>query len=111
MTPKLVSLVIPVYNEQDNLPELVRRSLAVGRQLSCAFEVVLVNDGSRDDSAKLIEAAAARGDVVVTLDADLQNPPEEIPKLIAGIEDGCDVVSGVRRFRKDTLFRRLASRL
>ena len=138
MTPRLVSLVIPVYNEQDNLPELVRRCLAMGRQLPCAFEVVLVNDGSRDDSAKLIEMAAARepeivgvllnrnygqhaavlaglaearGDVVVTLDADLQNPPEEIPKLIAGIEDGCDVVSGVRRFRKDTLFRRLASRV
>ncbi len=138
MTTKLVSLVIPVYNEQDNLPELVRRCLAVGRQLPCAFEVVLVNDGSRDDSAKIIEAAAARepeivgvllnrnygqhaavlaglaearGDVVVTLDADLQNPPEEIPKLLAGIQAGADVVSGVRRRRKDTLFRRVASRI
>lgn len=138
MTLRLVSLVIPVYNEQDNLPELVRRCLAMGRQLPCAFEVVLVNDGSRDDSAKIIEAAAARepeivgvllnrnygqhaavlaglaearGDVVVTLDADLQNPPEEIPKLLGGIEAGADVVSGVRRRRKDTLFRRLASRI
>jgi undecaprenyl-phosphate 4-deoxy-4-formamido-L-arabinose transferase len=138
MTPQLVSFVIPVYNEQDNLPELLRRCLAVGRKLPYAFEVVLVNDGSRDDSAKIIEAAAARepeivgvllnrnygqhaavlaglaearGDVVITLDADLQNPPEEIPKLLAGIEAGADVVSGVRRRRKDTLFRRVASRM
>jgi undecaprenyl-phosphate 4-deoxy-4-formamido-L-arabinose transferase len=138
MTPQLVSLVIPVYNEQDNLPELVRRCLEVGRKLPYAFEVLLVNDGSRDDSAKIIAATAARepevvgvllnrnygqhaavlaglaearGDVVVTLDADLQNPPEEIPKLLAGIEAGCDVVSGVRKRRKDTLFRRVASRM
>src|SRR5262245_16073344 len=138
MTPKLVSLVIPVYNEQDNLPELTRRCLAMGRQLPCAFEVVLVNDGSRDGSAKIIAATAARepeivgvllnrnygqhaavlaglaearGDVVVTLDADLQNPPEEVPKLLAGIEAGADVVSGVRQRRKGSLFRRMASRL
>jgi undecaprenyl-phosphate 4-deoxy-4-formamido-L-arabinose transferase len=138
VTPRLVSFVVPVYNEQDNLPELVRRSLAVGRALPYAFELVLVNDGSRDDSAKIIAATAerepevvgvllnrnygqhaavlaglaeARGDVVVTLDADLQNPPEEIPKLLAAIEEGCDVVSGLRRRRKDTLFRRVASRL
>ena len=65
MTPRLVSLVIPVYNEQDNLPELVRRCLAMGRQLPCAFEIVLVNDGSRDDSAKIIEATAAREPEIV----------------------------------------------
>jgi undecaprenyl-phosphate 4-deoxy-4-formamido-L-arabinose transferase len=135
---RLVSLVIPVYNEQDNLPELVRRCLAVGAALPSDYELILVDDGSADDSARSITAAAerdshvvgvllnrnygqhaavlaglaqARGDVVVTLDADLQNPPEEIPKLLAGIEAGADVVSGVRSRRKDTLFRRAASRL
>ncbi len=135
---RLVSLVIPVYNEQANLPELVRRCVAVGATLRCDYELVLVDDGSADDSAQTITEAAerdphvvgvllnrnygqhaavlaglaqARGDVVVTLDADLQNPPEEIPNLLAGIEAGADVVSGVRRRRKDTLFRRAASRL
>jgi undecaprenyl-phosphate 4-deoxy-4-formamido-L-arabinose transferase len=137
MSVRLVSLVIPVYNEQENLPELVRRCLSVGATLPIDYEVILVDDGSADDSARSITDAAerdshvvgvllnrnygqhaavlaglaqARGDVVVTLDADLQNPPEEIPKLLAGIEAGADVVSGVRRLRKDTLFRRTASR-
>ncbi len=139
MTPELVSLVIPVYNEQANLPELIERCLAVGRALPYAFELVLVDDGSGDDSARLIADAAAnepehvvgvllnrnygqhaavtaglaeaRGDVVVTLDADLQNPPEEIPKLLEGIAAGCDVVGGVRRLRQDSRFRVVASRL
>jgi undecaprenyl-phosphate 4-deoxy-4-formamido-L-arabinose transferase len=134
-----VSVVIPVYNEQANLPELLRRCLAVGRSLPCAFELVLVDDGSTDDSARILTGAAdrhpeqivgvllnrnygqhaavaaglaqARGDVVVTLDADLQNPPEEIPKLLELIEAGHDVVGGVRRLRQDSRFRVLASRL
>ncbi len=139
MTPELVSLVIPVYNEQANLPELVDRCLAVGRALPYDFELILIDDGSADDSARLISEAAesdpehvvgvllnrnygqhaavtaglaeARGDVVVTLDADLQNPPEEIPKLLEGIAGGCDVVGGVRRLRQDSRFRVVASRL
>ena len=138
MSVRLASLVVPVYNEEDNLPELLRRVLAVGATLPCDYELILVNDGSADASAQLIAEAAerdphvvgvllnrnygqhaavlaglaqARGDVVVTLDADLQNPPEEVPKLLAGIEAGADVVSGVRKLRKDTLFRRIASRL
>lgn len=134
-----VSIVIPVYNEQANLEELIRRCLDVCRSLNGEFELILVDDGSSDDSATMIRAAAendpqhvtgvllnrnygqhaavkaglraTRGDVVVTLDADLQNPPEEIPKLLAAIEEGCDVVGGVRRMRQDSRFRVISSRL
>ena len=139
MKPECVSLVIPVYNEEANLPELIERCTRVGDALTQDFELLLIDDGSKDASGRLIEAAAesnpdhvvgvllnrnygqhaavmaglaqARGDVVVTLDADLQNPPEEVPKLVAEIERGCDVVGGVRRMRKDSVFRVVASRL
>jgi undecaprenyl-phosphate 4-deoxy-4-formamido-L-arabinose transferase len=134
-----VSLVVPVFNEQASLPELLQRCLKIGPTLARDFELVLVDDGSADDSARVITAAAerdpghvvgvllnrnygqhaavmagleqARGDVIVTLDADLQNPPEEIPKLVAGIAAGCDVVGGVRRLRRDSPFRVAASGL
>ncbi|MGA8202936.1 MAG: glycosyltransferase [Woeseiaceae bacterium] len=139
MSADLVSFVIPVYNEEANLPELIERCLEVGSGLQDDFEIVLVNDGSSDASEALIREAAnrdpvhvlgvllnrnygqhaavraglaaARGDVVVTLDADLQNPPEEIPKLLDAIRQGCDVVGGVRRKRQDSIFRKLASRI
>jgi undecaprenyl-phosphate 4-deoxy-4-formamido-L-arabinose transferase len=138
MRPASVSLVIPIYNEEANLPELVRRCLEVGRALDRAFELILVDDGSKDGSRQMLTAAAerdpahvvavllnrnygqhaavmaglaqARGDVVVTLDGDLQNPPEEMPKLLAAVDAGHDVVGGVRRRRMDTWFRRTASR-
>ena len=138
MNPRLVSLVVPVYNEQTNLPELIQRCLAVGEALPSDFELILVDDGSSDASADVIgEFAAkepghvvavllnrnygqhsavlagmseARGDVVVTLDADLQNPPEEIPKLLDAIRGGCDVAAGVRQRRQDSRFRVVASR-
>ncbi|MEA3290756.1 MAG: glycosyltransferase [Pseudomonadota bacterium] len=134
-----LSMVIPVYNEQANLNELIERCLAVGGKTGRPFEVVLVDDGSADRSAEMIAGAAerqpdqvigvllnrnysqhaavmagfaeSRGAVVVTLDADLQNPPEEIPKLLQEIEQGCDVVGSVRMQRQDSLFRRLSSRL
>jgi undecaprenyl-phosphate 4-deoxy-4-formamido-L-arabinose transferase len=139
MTSPWLSLVIPVYNEEANLPELIRRCLAVCDALDRPGEIILVNDGSRDASADLITRAAqehhgrvvgvllnrnygqhaavmaglaeSRGEVVVTLDADLQNPPEEIPKLLVPIEQGCDVVGSIRMNRRDSLFRRLSSRL
>jgi undecaprenyl-phosphate 4-deoxy-4-formamido-L-arabinose transferase len=107
MKPYIVdrlSVVIPVYNEQDSLPELLRRTCSACEQLSCAFEIILVDDGSRDRSAELLQEAAAEpgspvvavilnrnygqhaaimagfeqcsGDLVITLDADLQNPPD-----------------------------------
>ena len=139
MKARCVSLVVPIFNEAESLPELLRRCLAVGGSLGCDFELVLVDDGSTDASAAMIAAAAqreaphvvavllnrnygqhaavsaglaqARGDVVVTLDGDLQNPPEEIPRLLEGIEAGCDIVSGVRKRRADSWFRVTASGL
>lgn len=139
MNTGLISVVIPVYNEAASLPELIDRCLAVGRQLSRPFELILVDDGSRDESSALIRLAAidnageivgillnrnygqhaavmagmahASGAVVVTLDGDLQNLPEDIPTLLERIDAGCDVVGGVRSTRCDGAFRRIASRL
>jgi undecaprenyl-phosphate 4-deoxy-4-formamido-L-arabinose transferase len=134
-----VSVVIPVYNEQDSLPELLRRTDAACRQLGRAYEIVLVDDGSRDDSAELLQEAAeapdshvlavilnrnygqhaaimagfeqCRGDLVITLDADLQNPPEEIPRLVEQAARGYDVVGTVRGNRQDSALRRWPSKL
>ena len=132
-----VSIVIPVYNELDNIDELVNRCREVGDKLDRDWELVLVDDGSRDGSSdRLVEAAAsnpdhikaiilnrnygqhnaiicgfshAKGDIIVTLDADLQNPPEEIPKLLDEIDRGNDVVGTIRMDRQDSFFRRFAS--
>jgi undecaprenyl-phosphate 4-deoxy-4-formamido-L-arabinose transferase len=134
-----VSVVVPVYNEEENLPILHERLSNVLSKLGRTWEVVYVDDGSSDGSlAWLQELAAreprvqvvelsrnfgqhpailagfsvARGDIVVTLDADLQNPPEEIPKLIETLEQGnFDVVGGWRTGRHDPWVRQLASRL
>ena len=134
-----VSIVIPVYNEQQSLPELLRRTEAACARLRHDYEIVLVDDGSRDQSAELLQQAAERdgsrvvavilnrnygqhaaimagfehckGDVIVTLDADLQNPPEEIPRLIALAEQGYDVVGTVRNNRQDSAWRRWPSKL
>ena len=131
------SVVVPVYNEEGNLPELLRRLAAVLDATGEPYELVFVDDGSRDGSLAILKEAAAAppgrvrvlelarnfgqhqailaafasvdGDVVVTLDADLQNPPEEIPKLLAKVREGYDVVGGVRQNRQDTFLRRLAS--
>ena len=131
-----VSVVVPVYNEEGNLPELLRRTLLACRAMNRAFELILIDDGSRDESANLIEEAArqnsevvcvllnrnygqhaaimagfeqAKGDLIVTLDADLQNPPEEIPNLLAKAAEGFDVVGTVRVNREDSAFRKFAS--
>ncbi|MCL6689211.1 undecaprenyl-phosphate 4-deoxy-4-formamido-L-arabinose transferase [Pseudomonas sp. R3.Fl] len=134
-----VSVVIPVYNEQDSLPELLRRTDAACHQLGRAYEIVLVDDGSRDGSAELLQEAAeapdshvlavilnrnygqhaaimagfeqCRGDLVITLDADLQNPPEEIPRLVEQAARGYDVVGTVRGNRQDSALRRWPSKL
>ena len=134
-----VSVVVPVFNEEKNLPDLVSRLRAVMDGTGEPYELVFVDDGSRDGSlAELKQAAAAQpdrirvlelarnfgqhqailaafesvtGDVVVTLDADLQNPPEEIPRLLAKVREGYDVVGGVRQNRQDSFLRRLASGL
>ena len=133
-----LSVVIPVFNEEENLEELLSRSRAALDALEKSYEVILINDGSRDRSLEILKGAtatdphlrvidfnrnygqhsavfagfeASRGEIIVTLDADLQNPPEEIPKLVAKMEEGYDVVGSVREKRKDTLFRRIASRI
>jgi len=135
-----VSVVIPVYNEEANLPGLLPRLIPVLRGLGRPAEVVFVDDGSRDRSLEILREAAASstdiavkvvelvrnagqhmaimaafsatdGEYIVTLDADLQNPPEEIPRVVAEMDRGHDVVGTVRAKRKDTLFRRAASRL
>lgn len=133
-----VSVVIPVYNEQESLPELIRRTEAACQTLNLRYEILLVDDGSQDASAEMIAAAAetagshvvavllnrnygqhsaimagfshVSGDLIITLDADLQNPPEEIPRLVAAAQEGYDVVGTVRQNRKDSWFRRRASR-
>jgi len=132
-----LSLVIPVFNEEESLAELLRRTAAMAGGLGRSWELILINDGSSDGSLAILEEAAAvdphlvvidfnrnygqhaavfagfeaaRGEVIVTLDADLQNPPEEVPKLVAEMDKGYDVVGSVRQKRQDSLFRRLASR-
>ena len=137
-TPQL-SIVIPVYNEELNLPTLFARLYPVLDALGRTYEVIFTNDGSADRSLELLRAQHAarpdvtrvidfnanygqhmavmaafervRGKVIVTLDADLQNPPEEIPKLLEKIEAGHDYVGGYRLNRQDTAFRTWASRL
>jgi undecaprenyl-phosphate 4-deoxy-4-formamido-L-arabinose transferase len=133
-----LSVVVPVFNEEESLPELLSRLSSALQTLTRSYEVLLVNDGSRDGSLAILREAAAkdprltvidfnrnygqhsaifagfeaaRGEIIVTLDADLQNPPEEIGKLVAKMEDGFDVVGSVRIKRQDPFFRRLASRL
>jgi undecaprenyl-phosphate 4-deoxy-4-formamido-L-arabinose transferase len=139
MNKPYVSIVIPVYNEQDNLQALFTRLTAVMDKLGKPYEIVFTNDGSRDRSGVMLEEfhkqrpgevrfidfngnfgqhmaimaafERVRGEVIVTLDADLQNPPEEIPKLLAAIEAGHDVVGGYRKNRHDTFFRKYASKI
>ena len=132
-----LSLVIPVFNEEENLPILRREIAAALDPLGLDYETIFVDDGSRDGSlAVLRELAAAdprlrilrlvrnsgqsaalavgfraaRGEVVITLDADLQNDPADIPTLLAALAD-CDVVSGVRLNRRDTWMRLASSRI
>ena len=137
MESPYLSLVVPVFNEESNLDELLDRLAGAAERIGRPWEAVLVNDGSHDGSLDILRRRAladprlvvidfnrnygqhaavfagfeaARGDIIVTLDADLQNPPEEIPKLVAKMEEGFDVVGSVRLQRQDSLLRRVASR-
>jgi undecaprenyl-phosphate 4-deoxy-4-formamido-L-arabinose transferase len=139
MSTPQVSIVIPVYNEQDGLDRLFAELYPVLDAMGRSYEVLFVDDGSRDRSAAILREQCqkrpdvtrvillagnfgqhnailaafehSRGDVVVTLDADLQNPPQEIPRLLAEIDRGHDYVGSIRGGRKDSLWRVLPSRL
>jgi undecaprenyl-phosphate 4-deoxy-4-formamido-L-arabinose transferase len=131
-----VSVVIPVYNEERNLDALYARLALVLDRIGRPYEVIFVDDGSEDRSLDVLRrlhdahravrvvvlnrnygqhAAVfagldhARGEVIVTLDADLQNPPEEIPRLLAEVDEGHDAVGGWRRNRHDPWIRRWLS--
>ena len=138
MTTPRVSVVIPVYNEEQTLPLLFARLYPALDKLGVAYEIIFVNDGSRDRSAALLRQQFeqrpdvtrvilfsgnfgqhmaimagfenVRGSRIVTLDADLQNPPEEIGNLLAAMDRGHDYVGSIRKNRQDTAFRRYASR-
>lgn len=139
MSAPRLSVVIPVYNEEAGLSALFARLYPALDALKVPYEVIFVNDGSRDRSAALLKDQFAarpdvtrvvlfsanygqhlaivagfervRGERVVTLDADLQNPPEEIGKLLAAMDEGADYVGGVRAVREDSWWRRVASRM
>jgi len=134
-----VSIVIPVFNEEANLEELIARCLKACERMDHPYEIIMVDDGSTDASTDKISIAArnhpgiikgvflnrnygqhsavmagfgqARGDIIVTLDADLQNPPEEIPNLVHQIKLGYDVVGSVREKRQDSIFRKISSHI
>ena len=132
-----LSLVIPAYNEQENVQALLSRVEAALTHTGRPFEVIIVDDGSTDQTPQLLAEAAARlpwlrivrllknsgqsaafdagfkaarGDVVATIDADLQNDPEEIPRLLP-LLDGYDMITGWRRDRQDTKFRKVQTRI
>lgn len=136
MSATSISLVIPVYNSQDSLGKLIQRLSEVLPSLTPGFEVILVNDGSRDQSwqeitrlnleypwvhginllrnygqhnALLCGLRAARCPVVITIDDDLQHPPEEIHKLLEELDKGFDVVYGTPMRQQHSLWRNLAS--
>ena len=138
MKPEL-SVVIPVYNEESGLSKLFARLYPALDALGITYEVIYINDGSRDQSAAMLADQyrarpdvtrvvlfngnygqhmailagfeATRGDIVVTLDADLQNPPEEIGNLVAKIREGYDYVGSIRRKRQDSAWRTIASKM
>lgn len=132
------SVVVPIFNEALNIRCLYEQLTATMKRAGEAYELIFVNDGSTDDSFRILRDIAlsnptakvinfdknygqhkavavglleARGDYVITIDADLQNPPEEILKLLQKIREGFDMVSGYRRIRKDRFARRFPAAL
>lgn len=134
----MISLVIPVYNEEANLAHLIERLRPVMQKMGRNYEIIFVDDGSRDNSLAILKSfliypevrvveltrnygqhaaifsgfSVVRGDIVITLDADLQNPPEEIPHLVRVMEEeDYDVVGTIRKERKDSFLRTFPSRI
>ncbi len=133
-----VSIVVPLFNEAESLPELYQRIVAALEEAGASFEVLFVDDGSRDGSFETIRRLrenddrirairfrrnygksaalavgfeAVRGDAVVTMDSDLQDDPAEVPGMVGLLEEGYDLVSGWKKDRKDPLSKRLPSKL
>lgn len=132
-----ISVVIPVYNEEQGLPRLFERLVPVMEGMHRDYEIVLVDDGSVDQSLAILKRHASAkirvveltrnygqhaavfagfetstGEIVITMDADLQNPPEEIPRLVQTMEEGgYEVVGTVRKGRKDSVFRTFPSKI
>jgi glycosyltransferase involved in cell wall biosynthesis len=131
-----LSLVVPVYNEEENLPQLFEAVLNVMKSLKKTWELIFVDDGSKDKSLEVLRGLAemdkhvrvivfrrnfgqtaaisagidyARGDIVILLDADMQNDPADIPMLLSKLDEGYDLVSGWRKDRKDNFTRTLPS--
>ena len=135
----MISIVIPAYNEEENIPVLYERLKKVLDSLGKDYEIIFVDDGSEDRTPEVLREIAerdkkvkvirfrrnygqtaamyagfehAKGDVIITMDADLQNDPEDIPKLLEKMEEGYDIVSGWRKDRKDPfLSRKLPSKI
>lgn len=133
----MISIVIPIYNEEENLPILTQRIFEVMAGLGQSFEILFIDDGSTDGGLAVMKEMrdthqhiriiklnrncgqttafdcgfkAAKGDIIVTLDADLQNDPKDIPKLLAKLDES-DMVYGRRRKRRDPLIKRISSRV
>jgi len=131
-----ISVLIPVLNEEESLPELQERLHRVMEGIKEPYEIIYIDDGSTDRTPVLLEDyhnrypcvkviefnrnygqhmalfagfEHAEGEIIITIDADLQNPPEEIPKLVAKMEEGYEVVGTYRKARKDSLFRKIPS--
>jgi undecaprenyl-phosphate 4-deoxy-4-formamido-L-arabinose transferase len=133
-----ISVVVPVYNERARLAELYSRTVATLDEAALTFELIFVDDGSLDGTFAELERlhaadgrvrvvrfkrnfgqhaamhaglVRARGEIWVTMDGDLQNAPEDLPRLVAAVEDGADVASGTRNVRRDSWGRTLPSRM
>jgi undecaprenyl-phosphate 4-deoxy-4-formamido-L-arabinose transferase len=131
-----VSVLVPILNEEESLPELHRRIYETLESLKKPYEIIYINDGSTDNTSHILEGfynhngnvkiiefnrnygqhmalfagfERSQGEMVITIDADLQNPPEEIRKLVEQVEAGYEVVGTYRRDRKDSLFRKIPS--
>ncbi len=131
-----ISIVIPAYNEQDNVTELHKKVSAVMKSIKKSYEIIFIDDGSKDNTFKELEKLAnknidtkvikfrknfgqtaawragfenAQGDIIITMDSDLQNDPRDIPKLLKKLQEGYDVVSGWRYNRKDKFSKRFFS--
>lgn len=133
-----LSIVVPLYNEEESVEKLLLRVLEVGGSFDFAYEIILVDDGSTDKTWQIIEQLKSTtphlkgiklrrncgqtpamvagfdhssGEIIVTMDGDLQNDPSDIPMLLKKMEEGYDIVSGWRKYRKDHFSRVLPSRI